>query len=517
MITFDMLLAGGWKSAAVLGAAFAASWILRRTSAALRHFLWTAAFAVLLILPLVKSTRQVRIAAPSIATTVVAAAAPSSPAPQSAPVPWAMYIWVAGAAIAFMRFAIGGARVAWLARRARQADYAERIMREHFPAARVRVLDSPAIPIPLAWGLLQPEILLPKQAREWPLERLLTVLRHELAHISRGDLATQFLAQAACSLYWFQPLAWLAARAQRHERELACDDAVLSAGLAAHEYASHLLEVTRSLGAKDSRGLNAPAMAAPGLEARVRSLFVSRDRRPLRVRVALAVAAVLLAVGLPVATLHVYGQNLNGTLAGVVQDPSGSRIPACSVEIKNLDGSNEERTSCNSTGEFRFTSIPQGRYMLTVIARGFKKLNTPTVVNVGTAARVDARLELGDVTEVVTVTGPKAVPTGMQQPMAAGRIKIGGMVEPAALIFGPKPAYPANPQQPGAECTVMIRAIIGKDGIPINPTVINTVADPTFRDAAMSAVSKWRYRPSMLNGEPVETTTTISVEFKPGQ
>src|SRR5258706_596287 len=84
---------------------------------------------------------------------------------------------------------------------------------------------------------------------------------------ARRDLLAQTIAQVACCLYWFHPLAWLALRELRKEREQACDDGVLRIGVPAHEYASHLMELARSLAARRGSLADAPAMAdTSGLE-----------------------------------------------------------------------------------------------------------------------------------------------------------------------------------------------------------------------------------------------------------
>lgn len=97
---------------------------------------------------------------------------------------------------------------------------------------RTTLLCSAEIEVPLTFGILRPAILLPIDYCEWNAQRRHTVLRHEMAHISRWDTLTQIISQLACAVYWFNPLAWIAAKSARFERELACDDLVLAAGAA---------------------------------------------------------------------------------------------------------------------------------------------------------------------------------------------------------------------------------------------------------------------------------------------
>ena len=99
------------------------------------------------------------------------------------------------------------------------------------------------------------------------------------------------------------------------------------------------------------------------------------------------------------------------------------------------------------------------------------------------------------------------------QRLARG-IRVGGNVQPARIVQQVRPDYPADLQQAGVEGTVLIRAIISKDGNLLSPQVINTEIDSRLAQLALTAVKQWRYQPSLLNGEPVEVMTTVSIDFK---
>jgi len=204
----------------------------------------------------------------------------------------------------------------------------------------------------------------------------------------------------------------------------------------------------------------------------------------------------------------------------VVTDPSGSRVPGAAVFAKNLDGANEERTKANEAGEFIFRAIPPGRYELEFRVPGFKLGKKEAVVTAGTLARGDAAMQLGEVSESVTVSGrgqAAPAPASASAVRSPQRIPIGGSVQASRLVRQPRAEYPADLQQQGITGTVMLKAIIGKDGWLLNPQVVNTEIHPALAQAALEAVRKWQYQPTLLNGQPVETITSIEIRFELNQ
>ncbi len=98
---------------------------------------------------------------------------------------------------------------------------------------------------------------------------------------------------------------------------------------------------------------------------------------------------------------------------------------------------------------------------------------------------------------------------------AQSRIKQGGNVTAASLINRVQPVYPPLARQTRISGTVRLHAIIGKDGSIQQLEVMS--GHPLLQQAALDAVRQWRYRPTLLNGEPVEVDTTIDVIFSLNQ
>jgi periplasmic protein TonB len=98
-----------------------------------------------------------------------------------------------------------------------------------------------------------------------------------------------------------------------------------------------------------------------------------------------------------------------------------------------------------------------------------------------------------------------------EPPHESGPIRKGEGVMQAMLIHRVQPEYPAIARAAHISGTVQLRAIIGKDGIVRELEVIS--GNPLLAQSAKAAVREWRYRPTLLNREPVEVETYITVNF----
>jgi TonB family protein len=97
------------------------------------------------------------------------------------------------------------------------------------------------------------------------------------------------------------------------------------------------------------------------------------------------------------------------------------------------------------------------------------------------------------------------------QPQTPQRIQVSGQVASARLIFQPHPEYPPLAKMARIQGVVRMDAVIGKDGTIQDLKVIS--GHPLLVRAALDAVQRWRYQPTLLNGEPVEVATEIDVNF----
>ena len=357
----DWLLDAAVKATLILAAAFALAGLARRAPARARHALWGTALIGALLVPVLSmalpgwsvpllprvdgSGDPARIAAtgpsevpPSAdpaapATAASAASLPTGkvvrpePTPPAGPgehrsigemilaparaLPWGtllISLWLGGALAEALRLGHGLATLrGWTRRASRVADAETRSLvqglRRMLGLRRdVRVLRSEELRTPLTWGWLRPVVLLPAAADRWGGERRRVVLLHELSHVRRLDWPIQMAAQLARAVYWFHPLAWLAERCLRLEREQACDESVLAHGTRASEYAAHLLEIARAGTARNLAPMAGLSMVHPGqLERRL--LAMLNRRRPSRRRTFLSISALALLMGALVVTV----------------------------------------------------------------------------------------------------------------------------------------------------------------------------------------------------------------------
>ncbi|MDX2267272.1 MAG: M56 family metallopeptidase [Bryobacter sp.] len=490
------------QSTIVLSSASLACALLRRASASLRHAVWAAAFCLLLLLPVVPQpgwlgyTHAVEIPASLQLAGSRTSITVRGEAPAQAywPVLLVM-VHLSGAALLL-------GRSLWA--RVRLEDQAE----------------AQSLEVPVVMGLWKPRIYLPTAATTWTEEKRRVALAHEEEHIRRLDLWWQMAALVGTALYWPHPLAWWAKKQLLEECEQACDDGVIAKGVAPSRYAEHLVEIARSVsGARQQRLEGGLAMARPQtLQQRIRTLLDPlRSHQGLTKRTVGLVVLCALALLAPVAGYRVMAQSTTG-LSGVVKDASGSVIPWARVSLSL--GERREITRTNSAGEFYFPGLPAGNWKVQVQKDGFALMEmTGLAVLPNTGTRFDPVLYAGSLSESVKVVGrdgslpPPPPPPPAPAGFTPSPIRVGGNVQAAKIITRVPPLYPADCKAEGIQGTVLLKAVVGKDGSVVSLTPLNKLVDERLVKAATESVQQWKYQTTLLNGQPVEVMTEVEVNF----
>ncbi len=118
---------------------------------------------------------------------------------------------------------------------------------------------------------------------------------------------------------------------------------------------------------------------------------------------------------------------------------------------------------------------------------------------------------IGDIALATPIAPPPAVPVVQTPKAPPARIRVSMGVQKSKQVYAPLPVYPELARRTGTAGTVRLTAIIGKDGAVQHLTLVS--GHPLLAPAAMEAVAKWRYSPTLLSGEPVEVLTQIDVNF----
>ena len=163
---------------------------------------------------------------------------------------------------------------------------------------RIQLLTTADLNSPVVFGLLRPKIVLPQRTIDRLSQgELRAVFLHELCHLKRFDLWTNWLQVILLSAYWFHPLVWLTVARLRLLREVVVDDLVIHhLHGEAKVYGASLLQVLKD---RTARRLVAPgyvgiAENGTGLKQRVRRILDDRQSRPLKIGVA-SVSVIILA------------------------------------------------------------------------------------------------------------------------------------------------------------------------------------------------------------------------------
>jgi beta-lactamase regulating signal transducer with metallopeptidase domain len=420
------------KATLLLLLAFAITGALRRRGAAGRHWLWTITFAGLALLPLyvvlLPSLSTITLPdryAPSVtpppartpdqrhplegtdggrADAVVSVRTASAPWPERAALPL-LLVWGGGAGVLLGRVLWSRRRAAGIARRAHPAGAL------WGPTTDPEVRSSDELAVPCTIGVLRPIILVPSDSESegWSADWRRSAVAHERAHIERRDPLIQAAVEVVRALYWFHPLVWMAARKMSADREIAADDAVLTAGEYASDYASLLVHLAASCGRRRFE----PTVAMLGrrtLRARFAAILDETTRRtpwtPRTQRLTAALGVALLLPALAMASVaqrrapsslpprplwqETRGLPRSGFLAGRVFEPrTGRPVSGADVDLLSELSLPLAHSRTDENGRYRLGPLPRlrssntyGLYVRSAPLAGRHRLEVPPDVSV---------------------------------------------------------------------------------------------------------------------------------------
>ena len=276
------------SSAATLGA-LACTWLLKKQSSALRHFIWSmallapmAALALFAFGPrwnaaLLPPVKQVISPHPLISEMK------SFPAPvqnkEEGGINLWLLVWSLGLFGVAGKIGLDHLKVYQFLRKQCSPAPEDLVRRARHLSAQFDLGQAPRIfvassaQIPFCSGILRPVVVFPDISIPDDTSKLDFYLQHELAHIVRHDLLWLLLGHVACALCWFNPLIWVALAKLRSEAELAADDRVLAAGAAPALYATGILDLVKICRSVPESGLVLSIARPGGLSRRIQSIL----------------------------------------------------------------------------------------------------------------------------------------------------------------------------------------------------------------------------------------------------
>jgi len=208
---------------------------------------------------------------------------------------------------------------------------------------------------------------------------------------------------------------------------------------------------------------------------------------------------------LPLAALRLPAQDLSGGFGGTVRDGSGSGAKNATVIMTNRKLNATVMTVSDADGNFTFKSLPAGEYEMKVVKSGFAVYRASGLELSGESSQ--------NITLEAAAAGEDRNALPGLEPGAKPPLPLDSGVEATKILSKVTPTYPAAAKAARVQGAVTLDAIIGIDGKLRALRVRNAEIDPELARAAVESVSQWRYRPTLLNDEPIEIATTVVVNF----
>lgn len=557
---FLFLIGIAVKSTAILALAWFVAVFLRRKSAAMRHVLWTVALSALLALPLLSlSLPALRLRAPLLSSdfvlrvnfsaTGVAAAFTSERAGGTMALnaahwlydwrAWLVLLWLVGASMSFAQMLVGGIELRRLRQRAKWVILPElrRLAADLDISKKIDVFEIPQGGMPFTYGFFQPALFIPAEILASGIELRQTVLLHELAHVRRGDCSMQFMARIAMCFYWWHPLVWLTFREFLKERERAADDLVLRAGACASDYATHMLEIARSLQPPALVRSAAIAMARRSqLEGRLLAILnENRDRRTLGRVFSIMAFAFALGIVAPLAALQAQNSSAPSNSVTIGSAAATNYIHSGIAELagKNYakatdDFEQAQKADPQQAGDSEmWIAVAQERqnnleaadaeYQAAIAAQPPDSAAAATTLDLyAQLLRQNGKEE--EANKIQSQSSAirqklEAHEALLIAPSSPDVYRIGGDVKPPVLLSKVEPQYSDEARVAKYQGTALLYVEVTAEGSVRNVHVLRGLG-LGLDEKAIEAVKQWKFNPAAKNGQAVAVSAHIEVNFR---
>jgi TonB family protein len=402
--------------------------------------------------------------------------------------PWILLAWFAGVILFVGRLNVG----LLVARRMRSAGTtaAPAELQQVFEAVRrrlgiaraVRLMHSALVQAPTVIGWLRPVVLIPASCLTGlSTMQIEAVLAHELAHIRRHDYLVSVLQSVIETLLFYHPAVWWVSKQVRRERECCCDEMAVAVGgdRLAYARALSLLEERRSFYPEVALGANGGV-----LKMRIKRLLGCKEDAAVSQFAAFTVLALIVALA------GSYVVTVARAESGAVSHAARAASPMDLEPAAPLN----TLIAAPAVREYRFKGPIE-----------FAQAAAP----VAPPAPLEPVLNAPPPPPPPPIEPTAPPPAVLAAP--GGPVRVSAAVVAGMALSKPDPVYPAEAKAAHVQGAVILHAIISKQGAIEKLEVIS--GNGMLVNSARDAVSQWTYKPYLLNGQPVEVETSITVNY----
>jgi len=560
LVTF--LLNASWQVALIVGFAVVCDRLLRRVAARYRHFLWVATLVACFAVPVLSCARFARetlarqssatqdSVRPTVTSRILTPGVEIARSPERSDAALAdegsktfglassisvnprlaLSLIVLYALLLLWRLASlfrAWHRTRVILKSAFACDFSDSFQRTLEDCQTIirpgsfRVLCSAEVPVPITVGVFRRIIILPQRfVTEINHDVLRSAIGHELVHVARRDYLTNLIYEFIYVPLSFHPAAALARRRIKHTRELSCDETVAAKLIKPEIYARSLISligsapIWRPLAPDTTIGINESDI----LEVRIMSLLKTTNFSPRRRTLLLIAASLLLVV--PCVAAARFALSFN----------TARQEPAAKLELKQkLDAEQREKQERMvyellqqaSALKEKMQRAPQSERAeieakLREVERDLEEHRRAVEqyrANVEQYRADKDRLAQG-INRRFTVEDESRLREEMEKRDLEQRLE--GKDRKARVIYHTEPAYPPDAREKKIEGSVVLGFTVNHEGIPQSIQVKKSLY-PSLDQAAVEAVSRWRFEPAMKNGEPVSMWMEAEVTFNLNQ